>query len=144
MQRSLRGVLTVGIALTTLLFGCSEQPSQVSGPQQQPSTGAAPLLTKVPGAEYVPGAYIVVMKDAVADLDAAVDDISARQNITTAFRYQHALKGFAAKLSATEVDALRRIRASRTSSRIRSRTPSAPRPIRPRGVWIGSISGRFR
>jgi len=97
----------VGIAAALLVFGCSREPGTVTGPPSDGSAGPAPLMRIAAGAEIVPGSYIVVFKPTVGDVDQAVDDLSLREGITARFRYRHALKGFAANLSATEVQALR-------------------------------------
>ena len=70
MNRSVLRLLAFGIVLVLLMTGCSDHPSQFMAPQQPQSSGAqAPLLNKVAGADYVDGAYIVVFKDAVADVN---------------------------------------------------------------------------
>lgn len=97
----------IGIALALLAFGCSREPATVTGPSLDGSAGPAPLLSAGTGAEIVPGSYIVVFKPTVVDVDQAIDDLSAAQSITASFRYRHALKGFAARMSAATVAALR-------------------------------------
>jgi subtilisin family serine protease len=92
-----------GVVLAILMAGCSKQPQKITGPQAQ----QAPLFNQTPGAEYVPGSYIVVMKESVADVDKDVDEIGQQYSFKADFRYKHALKGFAGKLSAAAVEALR-------------------------------------
>jgi hypothetical protein len=55
----------------------------------------------------VPNSYIVVFKTSVTDVDRKFDDLRNRRGITSKFRYEHALKGFAANLTPSDVDALR-------------------------------------
>ncbi len=107
MQRSFRWVLLVGLAVVAMGFGCSEQPSQISAPENSSSPPLAPLYIPSQGPEAVAGSYIVVMKDSVADVDAEVAGISQLLRVKADFTYKHAIKGFAAKLPQTAVDALR-------------------------------------
>ena len=97
----------IGVALTLLALGCSRQPSQLMGPREQPSVARVPLYDHATGAKYVEGAYIVVLKESVRDVDQAVDEIGLRHAIKSRFRYKHALKGFAGSLPPAVVEALR-------------------------------------
>jgi subtilisin family serine protease len=103
MKKLFLWLLLSGIVLAILMGGCSKQPQKITGPQTQ----QAPLFNRTPGAEYIPGSYIVVMKESVADVDKDVDEIGQRYTLKADFRYKHALKGFAGKLSAAVVEALR-------------------------------------
>ncbi len=107
MKRPTLAFCLLGIALALLTFGCSRETPTVTGPAADGSAGPAPLMHAAAGAEIVPGSYIVVFNSTVTDVDQAVDDLSLTQGITAKFRYQHALKGFAANLSASAVEALR-------------------------------------
>ncbi len=104
MNRSLSLLFVVVAVILLLVSGCSDQltPVQV----QQQSTGQAPLLSKVRGGEYVDGAYIVVFKDAVASAYTEVAEIGKRLGVNATFTYQYALKGFAGKLTAGQLNAL--------------------------------------
>jgi len=112
MRRSFLWLLLTGAVLALLLAGCSDQSSQVTGPQQQSSTqtsqvgGRAPLLPKVTGGNYIEGSYIVVFKDAVADVDNEVNDIAQKHAVKANYTYKYALKGFAGKLTAAQLEAL--------------------------------------
>jgi subtilisin family serine protease len=90
-----------------MVIGCSDHPSEINGPEQQPSSLLAPLYIASEGPESVPGSYIVVMKESVADVDLMVSDVSQRLSIHADYTYRHAIKGFAAKLPPSAVDALR-------------------------------------
>ena len=68
----------------------------------------APKAALITAANPIPGSYIVVMKDAVANVDGEVDQIGQQYGVSANYRYKYALKGFAGKLSAAAVDALRR------------------------------------
>jgi subtilisin len=51
--------------------------------------------------------YIVVLKDSVASVDAEVDQLMSSLGVQATYRYQFALKGFAASLTQGQADALR-------------------------------------
>jgi aqualysin 1 len=101
-RHSLRLLLT-GVALTGFVVGCSDQTTDPTEPQST----MAPLLSKAAGGKYIDGAYIVVMKQSVANVDGQVNEIGQRYGIKSDFRYKHAIKGFAGKLPKAVVDALR-------------------------------------
>jgi subtilisin family serine protease len=103
MHRHSLRLLLSGVALTGFAAGCSDQTSDITAP----ASGLAPLLSKVAGGKYIDGAYIVVLKQSVGNVDGPVNDIIQRFSIKADFRYQHALKGFAGKLPQAVVDALR-------------------------------------
>ncbi len=107
MKRFLLLSLLAGVVVAGLIAGCSDQSSEITAPVQQQFTGRAPLLAKVPGGEYVPGSYIVVFKESVADVDGEVDQVGQQLGITADYRYKYSIKGFAGKLSPVEVEALR-------------------------------------
>jgi len=50
--------------------------------------------------------YIVTLRDTV-DVDATISDVSARFNVLVKLRYKTALRGFSARLSSSQVSALR-------------------------------------
>ncbi|HKG93370.1 MAG TPA: protease inhibitor I9 family protein [Gemmatimonadaceae bacterium] len=66
----------------------------------------APLYL-APAESRVPDAFIVVYDDALAGVDARTSRLAARYGFTTTFRWEHALKGFAATLPPSTVRALR-------------------------------------
>jgi len=104
MQRYVFRLLIAGIALAALMVGCSDQPTT---PQQQQSFTQAPLLNKTTGAKYIDGSYIVVFKESVGDVDNEVNDMGQRHAIRANYRFKHAIKGFAGKLTAAQLEALR-------------------------------------
>ena len=77
-----------------------------SGPNRalQVGTSGAALVR---AANPIPGSYIVVMRDAVANVDGEVDEIGQRYGTTATYRYRATIKGFAGRLSPAVVAALR-------------------------------------
>src|ERR1700682_2505350 len=67
-----------------------------------------PKAASIAAANPIPGSYIVVMKDAVANVDGAVDQIGQQYGTSASYRYRSAIKGFAGKLSPAAVAALRK------------------------------------
>ena len=54
-------------------------------------------------ASVVQGSYIVALKDSVSDPGATTRRLERRGGFKANLRYRHALKGFAARLSARQV-----------------------------------------
>ncbi len=96
-------------ALAMLAFGCTKKPSGLVAPMVDASGGRAPVISRASGGSAVPGAYIVVFKDAqaTADVDGVVNEVSSKHGFSAQFRYKYALRGFAAKLTLGAVEALR-------------------------------------
>ncbi len=89
----LAGMLGLLVALVAALAG---------------GTSAAPgaRLAAIPAPAVESGSYIVVYRDAV-NVDAKTDGLERGLGFTSAFRYRHSLKGFAARLSAPQLERLR-------------------------------------
>jgi subtilisin family serine protease len=96
-MRNLRNTLLVACAAT--LAACSDQTP--AGPGAEFAPVQAPLHTVSPG-RAVEGAYIVVLKEG-GDPRA----VAAVAGVTPRFVYENALKGFAARLNAGQLNALR-------------------------------------
>ena len=92
--------------LLAALAGC-DQPAPVA-PDGTPS--AAMRVSGVPptAAERIPDQYIVVFKPDVRDVPSLADALTRAQGGTRLHTYQHAIKGFAARLSAQAAQALTR------------------------------------
>lgn len=93
-------------ALALLAFGCFHEVPVSTDTQSAPSVARAPLFN-ASGPAAVPGSYIVVFNESVADADQATDTITSGLGVTPKYRYTQALKGFSADLSQPEIDALR-------------------------------------
>ena len=106
MRGSLRLLLILGIVAASIFFSCSEQPFSPE-PKTTDQPDLAPILARVQGAQYVEDQYIVVFKDGVSAVEACIDEMGTNYNFKPLFRYKHALKGFAAKLTPEQLDALR-------------------------------------
>jgi subtilisin family serine protease len=94
-------------ATLVLLSACSADPAGPVGPGATPSLSRA---AAAPGAESVPipGQYIVVFRDAVADAPGLARRLAAAQGSSPRHVYEHALKGFVAPMSAQAAAALAR------------------------------------
>lgn len=95
--------------LALLTFGCSKKPSDLVAPMVDAASGRAPVISRASGGSAINGAYIVVFKQvqATAGVDEVVDEVSSKHGFNAQFRYKHALRGFAAKLTPAAVEALR-------------------------------------
>jgi subtilisin family serine protease len=69
--------------------------------------GALALPAGAAAAQPATSPYVVILDDAVPNADAAIDGLRAAVGFTPRFRYRSALNGFAARLSAGQVAALR-------------------------------------
>lgn len=75
------------------------------------ASAAAEMGAKGPAgkqADYVPGRYIVVLKDSVRNVPAVSSQLAQQHGATPIHVYQHALRGFSAKMSAQAAEALHR------------------------------------
>src|SRR5688500_18828040 len=69
-----------------------------------PAAGvAAPVaegpIVAAPGAEVVPGSYVVVLKDRAGAVTGQARTLAAEHDATVRATYSHALRGFAATMS---------------------------------------------
>ena len=104
MDRSLRWLLFLTLAIVAVSLGCSQEPV---APTQQHLSLQAPLFNSNPNSKYVSDGYIVVFKDNVPDVTASVGELGKRHGFKADFSYAHAIKGFAGKLNPAVVEALR-------------------------------------
>jgi subtilisin family serine protease len=70
-------------------------------------SGLTPKAFAAAPARTVPGQYIVVFNDAVADADAATDDLVRAHGLGLLHKYGAALKGFAATIPAVQLATLK-------------------------------------
>jgi subtilisin family serine protease len=97
------------VALAAFAASCTDTPSVPPPPKREltPGLDAPPLFVRAPGRQVVPGEYIVVFKDAVADAKGKASEKVLRHHGQMRFAYDKALKGFAAALSEEAVALLR-------------------------------------
>ena len=95
------GVLSFAI-LGLLATGTAQAQGRGQG------NGAAGNVVNLRGGQAVPGQYIVVLEDGVADPAAVANDMARAHGLGLGFVYGHALKGFSANIPDAAVAALSR------------------------------------
>jgi len=112
MRRTLTRTL---FALIAAAAACSNGSLTDAAPVDETSRAAlfagscaspAPLHL-APAESRVPDAFIVVYQDGLTDPNARTSELAAKYDFTTRYRWEHALKGFAADLRPATVRALR-------------------------------------
>ncbi|HEU0299607.1 MAG TPA: S8 family peptidase [Longimicrobium sp.] len=93
------------LSVASVLAACADQ---VTAPAAPPETAPSRVLAAAPGAQVVPGRYVVVFRDEVADAPGLASRLAAAHGGTVHYTYRHAIKGFAATLSPRAVEALGR------------------------------------
>jgi subtilisin len=96
-------VAAFGVVGIFLLGGCSEKPS----PVETPSTSHSTRSLGKPG-QPVPGEYIIVLKESVPQVREVASELAKAHGLQIAFTYNHALKGFSAKVPEGRLNALER------------------------------------
>ena len=80
-----------------------------AAPEATPQPSERPAFaTGAPEGAPIPDQYIVVFRDDVADAPGLANRLAAGQGAAVRYTYQHALKGFAARMSAQAAAALAR------------------------------------
>ena len=95
----------IAVAIAVLVTACAEPP--VGPTPAGVRSGTAPLFLKSDGGDAIPGQYIVVFNDDVADPHGKAKEKALKKNGKLKFSYGAALKGFAAELSDEAVAELR-------------------------------------
>ena len=80
--------IILGIAVILAISGYSAQTLAAQNGQRE---------------EKIPGQYIVVFKDNVADADLAAEDMAKKHGLNLTNKYSHVIKGFAATISDAEL-----------------------------------------
>lgn len=101
--RSLRHL--VAAALVAGTAACADGPVEPARSATEP--GPAPLLAPAPGVQGIADRYVVVFRDGVDDVPGTAERLTAAHGGTLHHTYRHALRGFAATLSAAGVEAVR-------------------------------------
>ena len=106
MHRSIIAAPKTALAFAAaMMAACSDTPLQ-------PSAGAglstiSSLASVRKGPEFIPGQYIVVLRDDVADARGKAREKAAKHSAKLTHTFSHALKGFAAGLTPAAVQQLR-------------------------------------
>jgi subtilisin family serine protease len=99
---ALRSALWLGVALA--IAGCSNDDSLLGTTSNVPDAPSASRAS----ARVIPGAYVVVFRDEVANVPARARALAAEHGGTLRYTYTAAVKGFAAELPEAAAEALRR------------------------------------
>src|SRR5688500_7131334 len=98
----------LGLAFTFFIFGCSKMNYNRAVPAAEDLIEDLSSKKKPKKkAEYVEGAYIVVFKKHIKDVDFETDDLGKTHKIKTKHRFKHAIKGFAGEMAPELVELLR-------------------------------------
>ena len=87
------------------LVACSESSTAPLAPEQLQQVKLAPYFSK--GADGIEGQYIVVFNDGTSDVSTLANQKMRQHSAGSKFIYGNVLKGFAATMSAGEVESLR-------------------------------------
>jgi subtilisin family serine protease len=112
MKTSIFKFYCVCIIVSVFLAGCSKDPA-VSAKKDfrlNEEIHLAPMMEKQPGGKYIDDEYIVVLNDDVKDTDVDVesDRICDQRKSKKNRSFKYALKGFSVKLSAQEIEEVRK------------------------------------
>jgi len=102
---SRRLLARASLLVLTLFAACDTDPSD-PGDLRRSDAALAPLVSGGPDA--IPGRYIVVFRNGVADVRGTAEQLAAANGGQVVYSYESALRGFAVNLPAGAVDALRR------------------------------------
>lgn len=100
MRRLFQVSSVATVLLALLVAGCSDRESVVSPPESAVQTQQ---LSK---GDRVPGVYIVVFKENVANVPAVANQMASVYGLGILHVYEHALRGFAATVPAARLSAL--------------------------------------
>jgi subtilisin family serine protease len=98
----------LGLAFTFFIFGCSKM-NHNHMVQSPADLGADAASNKKPKkkSKYVDGAYIVVFKKHIKDVDLELDDLGKKHKVKSKHRFKHVLKGFSGEMTPELVELLR-------------------------------------
>ncbi len=92
------------IALGALAVTACKDVAGPAAPLTSPDGQSPPSAAQ---ADTIPGQYIVLLQDGVKDVDAATEELMWNRRAAVQQTYRYALKGFAAKLDESQLQALR-------------------------------------
>lgn len=88
-----------------VLTGCQKEVQNIASVKEE--AGIAVRGNSDDNGKIIPGQYIVVFKETVANVPAAAANLARLHALTLGHVYEHALRGFAATVPAARLDALR-------------------------------------
>jgi subtilisin family serine protease len=100
-------ILYLGLAIALVIGGCTKM--NFNSFDQQPAGFEKTALSnqRLKGPSYIDGAYIVVFKKDLKDIDTEVEEISRKFKIKSKHRYKNTIKGFSGTLTPEMIEALR-------------------------------------
>jgi len=94
-------MLILIFAFLAMMMGCDERPNLV-----EPTSKEEPIRTLGKVGEVDPGHYIVVLRQSVTQLPEVASEMARAYGLQIGFVYQHALKGFSARVPEGRLNAL--------------------------------------
>ena len=100
-------VLSFGVVIALLFTGCSKMILNRPADSLLVPDKSTLSLTNQNAPKLIDGAYIVVFKETVSDVDAVVEEISKKHRFKSKHRFKHSIKGFSGKLTPQTVQDLK-------------------------------------
>ena len=97
----------LGLAFAFIVSGCSKNLNKLANQPDELMSNARSTKKEKKVAEFVDGAYIVVFKKEITDVDAKVDEIGKKHKFKSKHRFKHAIKAFAGNMTPETAEALR-------------------------------------
>lgn len=103
----LYALYAVALAILVMLAGCDQTPmTEADDAEADTEALRVPVEAAAKSGQAIPGQYIVVFNDQVQDAPGLARQLNAAHGGDLLFTYEHALKGFAARLPEQAVEAL--------------------------------------
>jgi subtilisin family serine protease len=100
-------ISALGLAFAFIVSGCSKNLNKLASQPDELMRNALSTTKEKKAAKYVDGAYIVVFKKELKDVDAKVNEIGKKHKFKSKHLFKHAIKAFAGNMTAETADALR-------------------------------------